>query len=36
MEQAVAHEQAVGNKGVEVGVKVEILPKSVDGHDDAG
>lgn len=36
MELTVAHEQTVGDKGVEVGVKVEILAEGVDGHDDAG
>ncbi len=36
MELAGAHEQAVGDKGVKVGVKVEILAEGVDGHDDAG
>ena len=36
IEQARAHEQAVGDQGVQVGVKVQVLAEGVDGHDDAG
>ena len=36
VEQARAHEQPVGDQGVQVGVEVEVLAEGVDGHDDAG